>query len=63
MDPTSNNWVTLISQLGFPIFVCLWFMWRDYRFLSSMRDLFSGVKEELGKLNMVLEALLHGKAN
>lgn len=23
-----DEWVTLIQTLGFPIFVCVWFMWR-----------------------------------
>ena len=32
------NIVQLIGQLGFPIAVCLWFMWRDYQFLSSLKD-------------------------
>ena len=60
MDPTSGmpNWVTLISQLGFPIFVCLWFMWRDYKFLTSLQDLLAGVKEEIAKLNTVIETIL-----
>ena len=61
MDPTASgmpNWVTLISQLGFPIFVCLWFMWRDYKFLTSLQELLTGVKEEIAKLNTVIETIL-----
>jgi hypothetical protein len=52
MDPTGNvDWVKLVSQLGFPIFTCIWFMWRDYKFLSTLQ-------EELEKLNTLLEAAL-----
>jgi hypothetical protein len=31
-----SSWPTIIAQLGFPIFVCIWFMWRDYKFLVYM---------------------------
>lgn len=56
MDPSSGNinWVSLISQLGFPIVVCLWFMWRDYKFLTTLQA-------ELEKLNTLLEAVLKVK--
>lgn len=61
MDPSSVNWVQLISQLGFPIFVCIWFMWRDYKFLSSLQDVLGGLKIEIEKLNTLLEAVLRVK--
>jgi hypothetical protein len=48
----------LIGQLGFPIFVCLWFMWRDYKFLTSLQELLDGIKEEIGKMNLLIDALL-----
>ena len=37
MDSTPN-WATLISQLGFPIAMCIWFAWRDYIFLGQLKD-------------------------
>lgn len=45
------SWIQLISQLGFPIFVCLWFMWRDYKFLVTLQT-------ELEKLNNLLRVVL-----
>jgi hypothetical protein len=62
MDPTTTSgWTALISQLGFPIFVCIWFMWRDYKFLTALQDVLGGVKEEIGKLNILIEAVVAAK--
>lgn len=52
VDPTmTTSWTQLISQFGFPIFVCLWFMWRDYKFLVTLQT-------ELEKLNNLLRVVL-----
>ena len=39
----SFNIVKLISQLGFPIAVCIWFMWRDWKFLGELKDALSKI--------------------
>lgn len=52
--PDSYNWVQLISQLGFPIVVCLWFMWRDYKFLGAL----SAHMERMEKMVDLLEQIL-----
>ena len=36
MDTLPANWLDVITRLGFPIVVCLWFMWRDYKFLGAL---------------------------
>lgn len=57
----SYNWTQLISQLGFPIVVCLWFMWRDYKFLSTLAGVLTGIQLEVTKLNELLDRVLDGK--
>jgi hypothetical protein len=62
MDPSSgisySSWVSLISQLGFPIVVCLWFMWRDYKFLTTLASVMTGIQIEITKLNELLDRVL-----
>jgi hypothetical protein len=57
-----DSWVKLISQLGFPIMVCLWFMWRDYKFLMTLASVLGGIQTEITKLNELLDRVLAGKA-
>ena len=57
----SYNWGQLISQLGFPIVVCLWFMWRDYKFLSTLATVMTGIQVEITKLNELLDRVLTDK--
>jgi hypothetical protein len=33
-------------------------MWRDYKFLTSLQELLDGIKEEIGKMNLLIDALL-----
>ena len=63
MDPNAlpTNWTALISQLGFPIVVCLWFMWRDYKFLSTLATVLTGIQLEITKLNELLDRVLTEK--
>ena len=55
--------VKVITQLGFPIFVCLWFMWRDYKVMTSIQRAVDDAKEEVGKLNLLLETILKTKTS
>jgi len=43
--------IKLISQLGFPIAVCVWFMWRDAKFMSIL-------SVRLDKIILLLEIAL-----
>ncbi len=43
--------VKVISQLGFPIAVCVWFMWRDAKFISIL-------SQRLDKVILLLELSL-----
>jgi hypothetical protein len=60
MDPFAQL-TDLITKFGFQTFVCIWFMWRDYKSLTSLQELLTGVKDEIGKLNMLLETVLRVK--
>lgn len=53
-------WITLIQQLGFPIFVCLWFMWRDYKLLMHLASVLTGIQTEIVRLNELLDRVLEG---
>ena len=51
---TTDDIVKLITQLGFPVAVCIWFMWRDSKFISTL-------SVKLDKVILLLEITLKVK--
>ncbi len=52
MDSPST-WIDLITKLGFPVVVCVWFMWRDYKFMSALQGHMARMEKLVDMLEQV----------
>jgi hypothetical protein len=58
----SVDLVALIREFGFPIFVCVWFMWRLEKRLEELRDSIEELVKQHAVMNNTLNNLSDGSA-